>query len=239
MSNIFAPDYIFEFKNPMIFTEPGQHCNKMANSTWKLPQIFFSLTQKRLFNYISIVSYLRQDPALKPSHIEQQVRIILGVSWDETVLPLDGGHGARQSVLYVPEYCATTGEENSLHYLGWNDDTLVLIMLAKSKQLAWKLCLSFFRQHYLHTPRVPQEDLKTSIFLKLYSHWLPYKRWSCRQNRLRLCDWVTEKAINSDYGTLLSGFMWFSSFLNGLHTFCVCKPFKNALLFGAKTSIKG
>lgn len=46
---------------------------------------------------------LGQDAAFEAAHVEQQVRVVLAVDRDEGVLPLDGGHRARQTVLDVPE----------------------------------------------------------------------------------------------------------------------------------------
>jgi len=46
---------------------------------------------------------LGQDPALEAGHGEEQVRVVFGVDGDEGVVPRDGGDGAGQSVLDVPE----------------------------------------------------------------------------------------------------------------------------------------
>ena len=46
---------------------------------------------------------LGQDPDLKPTHVEQQVGVVLAVHGNEAGLPLDGGDGAGKTVLYLPE----------------------------------------------------------------------------------------------------------------------------------------
>ena len=50
---------------------------------------------------------LGQHAALKATHVEEQVRVVLTVDGHEAAVPLDGGHGARQAVLDVPEHRAT------------------------------------------------------------------------------------------------------------------------------------
>lgn len=52
-----------------------------------------------------------QNSTLESTHIEQQIRIILTVYADETILPLYRSRGSGQSIFYVPEY-STTSEEN-------------------------------------------------------------------------------------------------------------------------------
>ena len=49
---------------------------------------------------------LGQDAALKAAHIEEQVGVVLAVRRHKAVLPLHGGHRARQAVLDVPEHSA-------------------------------------------------------------------------------------------------------------------------------------
>ena len=44
-----------------------------------------------------------QDAAFVFDHVEQQVGVVLRVDAHEARLPLDGGDGARQAVLHVPE----------------------------------------------------------------------------------------------------------------------------------------
>ena len=46
---------------------------------------------------------LRQDAALEPTHVEEEVRVVFGVDGDETSFPHDGRDGAREAVLDVPE----------------------------------------------------------------------------------------------------------------------------------------
>lgn len=50
---------------------------------------------------------LGQDAALKAAHVEQEVGVVLAVHRHKAALPLDGGHRARQTVLDVPEHCAS------------------------------------------------------------------------------------------------------------------------------------
>lgn len=45
-----------------------------------------------------------QDPTLESAHVEQEVRIVLAVDGHETVLPLDGRHRPRKTVLDVPKH---------------------------------------------------------------------------------------------------------------------------------------
>ena len=47
---------------------------------------------------------LGQNAALEPAHVEEEVWVVFGVDRDEGVLPLNGGYGARETVLYVPEH---------------------------------------------------------------------------------------------------------------------------------------
>lgn len=49
----------------------------------------------------------RQDAALKATHVEQQVGIVLTVHRHEAILPLNCSHGPWQTVLDVPEHCPT------------------------------------------------------------------------------------------------------------------------------------
>lgn len=56
-----------------------------------------------------VSTHLGEDAALKATHVEQQVGVVLGVDTDKAVLPLDGGGGARQPVLDVPEHSSATG----------------------------------------------------------------------------------------------------------------------------------
>lgn len=44
-----------------------------------------------------------KDTALEARHGEEEVGVVLGVHRDEGALPVDGGDGARQAVLDVPE----------------------------------------------------------------------------------------------------------------------------------------
>ena len=53
---------------------------------------------------------LGEDAALEAAHVEEQVRVVLGVDGDEGVIPLHGGDGARQPVLDVPEHGPAAGE---------------------------------------------------------------------------------------------------------------------------------
>ena len=46
---------------------------------------------------------LGQDAALEATHVEEQVGIVLTVHRNKAVLPLDGGHRARQTILDIPE----------------------------------------------------------------------------------------------------------------------------------------
>jgi len=46
---------------------------------------------------------LGQEAALEAGHVEEEVGVVFGVDGGEGVLPLDGGDGARQAVLDVPE----------------------------------------------------------------------------------------------------------------------------------------
>mmetsp|Transcript_17531 Transcript_17531/g.36309 ORF Transcript_17531/g.36309 Transcript_17531/m.36309 type:complete len:330 (+) Transcript_17531:2994-3983(+) len=43
------------------------------------------------------------DPNLEPVHVEEEVRVVLGIDTDETLLPVDSRDGTRQAVLDVPE----------------------------------------------------------------------------------------------------------------------------------------
>ena len=64
---------------------------------------------------------LGQDTALKAAHVEQEVGVVLAVHGHKAALPLDGGHGAWQTVLDVPEHCATpengTGKTSAFQVL--------------------------------------------------------------------------------------------------------------------------
>ena len=55
-------------------------------------------------------SCLGQNAALKATHVEEEVGVVLGVDGDKGVLPLDGGDGARQAVLDVPEHSSAWQE---------------------------------------------------------------------------------------------------------------------------------
>ena len=46
---------------------------------------------------------LGQNATLESGHVEQQVRVILGVDADETAFPLDGRYRTRETILDVPE----------------------------------------------------------------------------------------------------------------------------------------
>ena len=48
-------------------------------------------------------SDLGQDAALEAAHVEENVWVVLAVDGDKRPLPLDGGDGARETILYVPE----------------------------------------------------------------------------------------------------------------------------------------
>lgn len=52
---------------------------------------------------------LGQDAALEAAHVEQQVGVVLAVHGHKAVLPLDGGDGAGQPVLDVPEHRTAAG----------------------------------------------------------------------------------------------------------------------------------
>jgi hypothetical protein len=51
---------------------------------------------------------LGQNPALKPSHIEQQIRVVLRINAGKRLLPLNRGHRSGQTIFDVPENCSTT-----------------------------------------------------------------------------------------------------------------------------------
>ena len=52
----------------------------------------------------------REYPHLKSSHVEEKVGIVFTVNGDKTILPLNGRHGARESVLNLPKYSTTPGK---------------------------------------------------------------------------------------------------------------------------------
>ena len=54
---------------------------------------------------------LGQDATLEAGHVEEQVGVVLAVGRDETGLPLEGGDGAGQAVLHVPEDGPATGDD--------------------------------------------------------------------------------------------------------------------------------
>ena len=51
---------------------------------------------------------LGQDAALKATHVEEQIGVVLAVHGHKAVLPLHRGHRAGQAVFDVPEDSATT-----------------------------------------------------------------------------------------------------------------------------------
>lgn len=54
---------------------------------------------------------LRQNAALKATHVEEQVGVVFAVDGHKAVLPLDRGDRSGQAVLDVPENGSSTGEE--------------------------------------------------------------------------------------------------------------------------------
>ena len=61
---------------------------------------------------------LWKNPALKATHVEEQVGVVFGVDRHEAVLPLDSGDRAGQTILDVPEYSTATENKEE------TDDTL-------------------------------------------------------------------------------------------------------------------
>ena len=56
---------------------------------------------------------LWQDAALKAAHVEQQVRVVLAVNWDKTLLPQEGCDGTRETILHVPEHSTSPGHQTT------------------------------------------------------------------------------------------------------------------------------
>lgn len=54
--------------------------------------------------------YLWQNATLEAGHVEEQIRIVFRVNRNECILPLDGGHGARQTIFDVPEDSTTSAK---------------------------------------------------------------------------------------------------------------------------------
>ena len=50
---------------------------------------------------------LGEDATLEAAHVEEKVWVVLAVDGHEARLPLDGGDGARQAVLNIPEHRPT------------------------------------------------------------------------------------------------------------------------------------
>jgi len=46
-----------------------------------------------------------QDPYFKPTHQEQQLRVIIQIYAHECILPSNRCQGLRQALLHIPEYC--------------------------------------------------------------------------------------------------------------------------------------
>ena len=51
---------------------------------------------------------LGENAALKSTHVEEEVGVVLAVHGDKAALPLRGCDGARETVLDVPEHSTTT-----------------------------------------------------------------------------------------------------------------------------------
>ena len=56
---------------------------------------------------------LGEYPHFKPTHIEEEVRIIFTINRHKAVLPLYCSNGAWEPVLNLPEYCTTTRRRRS------------------------------------------------------------------------------------------------------------------------------
>ena len=56
---------------------------------------------------------LWQDAALKATHVEQQVGVVLAVDRDKTLLPQEGCDGAGETVLHVPEHSTSPGHQTT------------------------------------------------------------------------------------------------------------------------------
>lgn len=64
----------------------------------------------------------RQDAALKATHVEKQVGVVLTIHRHEAVLPLNCSHWSWQTVLDVPEHCPTPAhKEHMVISVSWKE----------------------------------------------------------------------------------------------------------------------
>ena len=57
---------------------------------------------------------LGQYADLEPTHVEEQVGVILAVDRHKAILPLNGSDGTRKTILDLPEYSTTTSTQVTL-----------------------------------------------------------------------------------------------------------------------------
>jgi hypothetical protein len=71
-------------------------------------------------------TYLGKNTALKTTHVEQQIWIVLGVDTDKAVFPLDSSRGTWKSVLDVPENSTATDRKKPVQNITFHAKRVLL-----------------------------------------------------------------------------------------------------------------